>query len=259
MWTFPSLPGNGEVHVWRIDLCPARSGGESPDPGILSEEEHARMAKYVQRQDRDRYLARRYWIRRILGCYLRAPPRSLRIRQDAAGRPYFGGLDPAAGGYRDDREGGRDIELSISHSGDAALLAVATSWPVGIDIEFLDPALDPEALLRFSCSPREQDCFREVPGPERRSWFLRAWTAKEACLKLSGTGLAVDPRSIECRPIEDGSFLVEWRGNYHPPEPCKVVPVPAGSGFIASLAVPLTFRSFRLFPGGSGDDAITGK
>jgi len=192
------------------------------------------MKKNVYQRDRDRFLMRKYLIRSIIAGYFDASPTDVRILKTPAGKPLFDGFGDAIRTHR--------LELSISHSHDCTLLAIATWAPIGIDIEFVDQNIDPDILLQFFCSNREQEwCKRDR---DRLSRFLRLWTAKEACLKLSGTGLSVDPREIECHPEKPEGFFVEWKdGSFGP---CRVIPIPVGKNYVASLAILPGYSTFRM-------------
>ena len=75
--------------------------------------------------------------------------------------------------------------------------AIAVMKEVGIDIElkrFIPDALD--IAQRFFAAP-EIAAMERVPFNDRSSAFLRYWTKKEACLKVSGRGLSGDVASVD--------------------------------------------------------------
>ena len=76
------------------------------------------------------------------------------------------------------------------------LVALARGVEVGVDVE--DPARDVSgwALWPHVLSPTE---VARLPRAQydRNAEVLRLWVAKEAILKAAGSGLAVDPRSVE--------------------------------------------------------------
>lgn len=84
------------------------------------------------------------------------------------GKPYF----PAAPW----------LHFSISHSGDWWLCAFSGA-PVGVDLQRIQPT-------------REAGIARRFFHPDETAWlavnpdgFFRLWTAKEACVKLTGRGI----------------------------------------------------------------------
>lgn len=219
------LPGQGEVHVWQINHNSPPNFRTATALRAISPAELEEMCRYFRKEDRDRFLMRKFRIRRIIAGYFSASPVDIQIHKTPTGKPLLYGFGDIIHAPR--------LEISISHSRDLTILAISTWAPIGIDIEYKDPSINPEDLFRFCCSKKEQEWFTKAP--DRLSFFLRLWTAKEACLKLSGTGLSVDPRNIECWPGPSNSFTVEWRdGSFGP---CRVLPVSVEKDYIASLAV----------------------
>jgi 4'-phosphopantetheinyl transferase len=82
------------------------------------------------------------------------------------------------------------IWASLSRAGELVAVAVSTAGPVGVDIESLDRvAAAGFDDVAFSAAERES-----ITGDHDRA---RLWTAKEAVLKARGTGLRVDPRTVD--------------------------------------------------------------
>ena len=80
-----------------------------------------------------------------------------------------------------------NIQISISHSGEYVVMAVANNYIVGIDIETLDHTIDPIALGKQVFSQKEN----ELINGDIRSFFI-LWTKKEALFKAYGTGFIND-------------------------------------------------------------------
>lgn len=167
--------------LWRIDLrlAPTPEGLSS-----LDAQERARAARFVFEDDRRRYQAAHVAMRALLA-QAAGPgdPSLLRFVHNAFGKPA---LADAPG-----------CHFSLSHSGDAALLAIDDSAPVGVDVEIDRPMDDIDAMAQAHFTDAERDALRRTPAPARVGAFLRTWTRKEACLKAIGTGLSVDARQLE--------------------------------------------------------------
>jgi len=95
--------------------------------------------------------------------------RDIEIKRTASGKPYI--------------EGG-EIFFSVSHSKNFIALAIAKT-PVGVDIEAVKPVNLRVAERFFAPGEREAVFSAESPNEE----FLKIWTAKEAYVKLTGTGI----------------------------------------------------------------------
>lgn len=83
-----------------------------------------------------------------------------------------------------------DIHFNISHCNSAIFCAVGDS-PIGVDVEEIKYYDDvAQAIL----SDSEYQIVQSSGNPEVR--FTEYWTQKEACLKLSGTGLTDDMKYL---------------------------------------------------------------
>lgn len=81
----------------------------------------------------------------------------------------------------------KKLFCSISHSGSFAAAALGET-PMGIDIEETRDV--PDGVMRRAFSEDEADFVNKAETEEeKKQRFLRIWTAKEAYLKLKGTGL----------------------------------------------------------------------
>ena len=84
-----------------------------------------------------------------------------------------------------------DIFFNLSHCKEAVVCAIS-DCPVGIDVESLREYR--ESLVRYTMNDAE---IREIELTENpASAFIRLWTMKEATMKLIGTGISNDMKSI---------------------------------------------------------------
>ncbi|MGK9148737.1 4'-phosphopantetheinyl transferase superfamily protein [Plantibacter flavus] len=108
--------------------------------------------------------------------------------------------------------GDRRIHTSISHTTDATAVAVSTTMPVGIDLERLDPARF-TGVEGVALSPAEFQRWSSLPRPARLRSVAATWTAKEAVLKAVGTGLTIDPSTIDLPEQHDTEYPVRLLGH----------------------------------------------
>jgi len=85
--------------------------------------------------------------------------------------------------------------ITLSHSGDILVCAVAAAGDVGVDVETRKPRTAAGTLAAQHFTPYEAAWIEE--DPDRR--FQMLWVLKEAYLKALGVGLAGGLRSLECR------------------------------------------------------------
>jgi 4'-phosphopantetheinyl transferase len=151
------------VDLWTISLT-------DPRPEILSEEEAARAARFRFDADRVLWIRARSSLRTILAEYAGDAPGSLCFTYGEHGKPA---LLPVT-----------DIYFNLSHSGDYAMIAIARSAQVGVDIERMRPNIDIAALLRRL---GETDLPATVPE------LYQVWTRREARTKATGGPLFEKP------------------------------------------------------------------
>ncbi len=143
----------------------------------LPPEEQDRLATFTHAGRRQSFVLGRAAARTLLAeCLGVAPPQvPLRVADD-------GGVDVD----------GAAVKLSIAHSGEHAVAAVAPRL-IGIDLERIAPRH--EALPRFLLHPDEYAAFEALPLDRTRSVIL-CWTLKEATLKALRTGFRRSPKKL---------------------------------------------------------------
>jgi 4'-phosphopantetheinyl transferase len=168
----PALPGPDEVRVVRLFL-------DEPPPtadwDTLSAAEWERAARFVFPLHRDRFVAARAGLRRVLGRCLGRAPEDLVFAYSDRGRPR---LAPPLG-----------LDFNLAHSGDVALLALGTCT-VGVDVEMMRDMPNVLTIARRFFAPAEVAALIRLDGEARRRGFFHAWTRKEALIKAAGVGLA---------------------------------------------------------------------
>ncbi|NVK40899.1 MAG: 4'-phosphopantetheinyl transferase superfamily protein [Oceanospirillaceae bacterium] len=167
-----------DIQLWHLRL-PSEYG--EADWSTLSADERARAGRYRQPADRIRFALTRCRLRQLLGAWLDLPPASLRFHCNAWGRPEL-----SCGG----------LSFNVSHSGSHALIAISACRRVGVDVEWIDPALAWQALSGLLCTAAELRSILESPGDRRRWAFFRYWTAKEALLKAQGQGIGAGLHAV---------------------------------------------------------------
>ena len=176
-------PSAQEVHVWQwdLDVC---SGDVDQYWEMLSAQERERADKFRFERHRRRFVAGRGELRRLLSRYLGLSPREVALAYGSDGKPFCTSQPP---GWR--------ICFNLSHSENAAALAISSGFEVGIDVEHVRPIEESVPLEVFST--RERAEFTALPDAERQRVFFESWARKEACLKALGTGFILPPAHFE--------------------------------------------------------------
>jgi len=214
-----SLPYES-VLVWSVslDIVTAESR--------LSEDEIERVRRYRFEVDRRRFAVCRAALRAILASYLHVAADEIALATAANGKPH---LDPRHVS---------DLRFSVSHSHELALIALAGSHEVGVDVEHIREISGMRGIIRRYFSPSEARTLEALSDHERRRAFFRIWTLKEAYLKGCGDGLTRRLDAIDVKiPVDDqpASFQVRDR----PGDETRWIlrSLGAGESYAAALAV----------------------
>ena len=156
-------------------------------------------------------------IETILARYLRTTSPSVTLRRSSTGKPEVDGSSH---------------RVSLAHSGDVALVAVARERDVGVDVERPRVGADTWSLISHALTERERASLDAFPATERSAAFLSIWTRKEALLKAVGAGLSLDPQLIEL----DGCAIVAVPPELGRADDWTLVDLPV-PGYAAALAL----------------------
>jgi 4'-phosphopantetheinyl transferase len=176
---------------------------------------HVWQLRYERAQRREPLCA-------LLGMYLGVPAQAVTLVDGEHGRPEL--AEPSQ----------RALQFNWSHSGNAALIAVARGVAPGIDLERVRPRAHAMQLARRFFHPEEVAALAALPASEQEAAFLQLWTGKEAVLKATGRGIAfgLDRLRLAVAPAPprviwlDGDDPAQWR----------LHALPADTDHVASLA-----------------------
>jgi 4'-phosphopantetheinyl transferase len=179
-------PAPAEVHVWRFPLT-----GDAARVGrlerILSVEERARSARFHFDTDRHRFIIARAVYRDVLARYAGVSPAALPLTAVHGEKPHSP-VVPCA--------------HNLSHAHELGLIAVAAAGDIGVDVDYVDRAVDLAAVARIALTPREHNDWSALPAGERQAAFFSVWTRKEAVLKAIGDRTAFEFRDFDAALAE---------------------------------------------------------
>ncbi|MCQ4744245.1 4'-phosphopantetheinyl transferase family protein [Blautia producta] len=107
-----------------------------------------------------------------------------------------------------------NIYFNISHSKDWVVCAIA-SYPIGIDIEFIDPTRDYESIAERFFSYDEKK-YVMCPSNKRLQMerFYKVWTLKECYTKTNGMGLQMPFKSFSICSYKKKRYTINGLDNY---------------------------------------------
>ncbi len=174
-----------QVDIWQIDI-----GGEADSiqerRSLLSPDEAERADRFHFERHRRRFVKARAAMRQILAGYTGIRAKELTFSYGAKGKPHLSGEAENLG-----------IKFNLSHSHDAAILAVTRGLTAGIDIEWINPEFATEEIAERFFAQEEVERLQALPVAERADGFFACWTRKEAYIKALGDGLSVPLDSFE--------------------------------------------------------------
>jgi len=180
------------VHVYYADR---RALADEAVAALVTADDRKRVTATMHARRSAEYLAGRALLRHTLACHTGRSPASFRIETSANGKPRC--ADGPA--------------VSVSHSGDLLVCALADFGAVGVDVETGTPrALVTVAERYFTADEARWVAADPVPR------FRMLWVLKEAYLKALGVGLAGGLRALQCR-VEPPSVVARTaHGNATP-------------------------------------------
>ena len=178
------VPEQRTVHVWGFSL-------EASDTKLdrledwLSAEERARAARFIHRQDQNRFTLAHGSLRALLASYVGGDPSALRFQTGATGKPAL----------LDQYNHPHALRFNLSHSHGRMLIALRQEQDVGVDLEQIRDKVEVLKLAERFYTPAEyQQVVRSGAGSDQARQFYRYWVAKEAVLKGQGVGLLSLPQ-----------------------------------------------------------------
>ena len=185
--TFNSLEG---AHIWQFHLDEFSPDQRIYLAALLREEETAKAARYHFEVDKNRYTLARGLLRHLLMRYLHLSNQQINFKKEIYGKLYL--INDLG------------IQFNVSYAKEKILLAFSKNFPIGIDVEKINPNYDFFSLVETYFTPNEQAYI----GTNTHR-FYELWTRKEALLKAFGTGLISKMNSID---VLNGSRTI--KGEY---------------------------------------------
>ena len=180
---------------------------------ILEPSESNRAARFYHQRDRSRYIVRRALLRLLLARYLRCSVTDIRFVTAPLGKPGLTADLP--------------IRFNVSASANLCLYAITTDRDVGVDLEFMEPAVD-IASVSALFAPAEIELLRWLAPSSLLDVFYAQWTCKEASMKCTGQGLST--------PLIQIPITFDPTGPRCTSDSCSILRLNAATGYAAAVA-----------------------
>ncbi len=213
-------PRPGEAHVWFLDLgCLGLSLQHALGGGADRPVQQRLSLGQLK-------IARRFYLKLLLGAYLGIPGKSVKINRNKRGKPSL-----------DQSEHQSDLYFSMAKSENRVLIGFSCTAMLGVDLEPVERrAHDPLGLARRYFSAAEARDL-ELTSPDRLDEaFLHAWACKESVVKASGQGIANQfcRFTVEINPDQPPVILEYDKGD---PAQWSLAMVQPDEGFMGAVAL----------------------
>lgn len=221
-------PEAGECHVWYADVAQLTHEQQTSLSALLVPAERTRWRSFRHPGAAALYLVGHALVRVVVADAVGVPGAELTIHTvcalcgDNHGKPQV--VD------------GGGIEYSLSHSGTLALVAVADTVPVGVDVETATSDVDLDVIAPTLLGAGEREVIAALAPERRRLAMLRYWVRKEAVLKATGHGLVVAPNQLRVSEPDQPAALIEWARRADSAPAIHLADVDVPVGHLASLA-----------------------
>jgi 4'-phosphopantetheinyl transferase len=187
-WSEPGQAalGEREVVTWLLQPDQVPPQALPSLMSVLDEPERAKAMAFRFDQHRRLYIAAHALLRAMLSAFAGGDPSAWRFTVNSYGRPE---LAPEVCNLR--------LRFNLSHTEGLAACTIALDRDVGVDVEASDRSNSGDLLLPSLFSAAERMQLLTRAAPERRDYFYRLWTLKEAFAKALGKGLSLPFDRVE--------------------------------------------------------------
>jgi 4'-phosphopantetheinyl transferase len=200
----------------------------------MTASEVRRAGTITDAEARARFVTARVLLRVLLAQLVGMPPSSLTITTRC---PRCGSTDQ---GRPELAAAGADVAFSLAHAGDRVAVALTAGRGVGVDVEQVLGGEPPPAAVADAClAAAERGLYAALPGAARGRALATWWTRKEAVLKATGDGLAVEPSRVLVSAPDRPAALLGWDAVAGPRagSAVRLADLVAPDGYVGSVAV----------------------
>jgi len=186
---------------------------------VISAEEQQRANRFHFIEDKQAFIIYHACKRLILSSYLKISPQDIKIFLQEKGKPFLKNSS---------------LTFNLSHTKDAAILAVTNDTEVGVDLEKIKTSSNYLDIAKRFFHPEEYTQLESVNNEQKQQkLFLLLWTAKEAILKATGEGIAAGLNSFCIQSLTHDE--AELKHTY--PSNIALSRLVVPDNYVASLAV----------------------
>jgi 4'-phosphopantetheinyl transferase len=134
---------------------------------------------------RTRHIKCHFLTRWLLGQYLGVDFYNQEFNRNEHGKPSL-----------ENERDSNSIYFNISNSENICVFAYTKDGDLGVDVEKIHDLPDMDRIVERFFSPAENEIFCSLPDHDKKTYFFKYWTRKEALLKAMGRGLSFPPDEV---------------------------------------------------------------
>ena len=231
-----SAIGADDAHIWRASLDQPADMIAKLEP-LLSKDEYQRAERFHRPTDRQRFIAGRGILRKIISRYLALAPDEVRFVYNKYGKPFIS-TEQNRGALR----------FNLSHSNGMALYVIAQERRVGVDIEHMREDFATLEVAEHFFSKNEFEALKAVPINQRTKAFFNCWSRKESYIKAIGMGVSYPLDEFTVSLIPDAApALLKVDADATEAARWKMYKLDVAEGYAAALIIenpPVSLRRF---------------
>lgn|SRR3990167_10062168 len=221
---------SNDVDIWAATLN-IEPSQEQKYLSFLNQDEILRANRFHFSIHRQRFIAARGILRKLLGKYLNLEPQKIEFTYGPHNKPFLHFPSSML------------LQFNLAHSDEMAIFAFTKHHAIGIDIEKIEDK-NHDALARRFFSDAENQYLIQLPHDERIRYFYYLWSRKEALIKAVGKGLSIPLSSFSVISSNTERFTLENK-SWHL-ESIAVNPHYAAAFAIEDGKDKVTYREFAI-------------
>jgi len=166
----------------------------------MGDRERSRYHGFHRQNPQEQFLFSRIFLRHVLSKKTEIPQENLTFTYSPAGKPELE--------YKD------SLFVNWTHSQSRFILGITNAGKLGVDMEYLKPLRNVEALVARFFTAQENDLFLSLPDEQKLSAFFLMWTLKESALKAFAGSIAANLNDLRISPCAPAGVLQSTGGTH---------------------------------------------
>jgi 4'-phosphopantetheinyl transferase len=167
---------------------------------LMGDHEKSRYHGFHRKNRQEEYLLSRIFLRHVLSGTTGASLKNLNFTYSPEGKPKLECRD--------------SLFVNWTHSQSRFILGITNASELGVDLEYLKPLGDVDALVARFFTAQETGLFFKLPDSQKLSAFFLMWTLKESALKAFAGSIASNLNDLRISPGTPFSVLHSTGGTH---------------------------------------------